>query len=117
MTGWRGLPASVLFVGVVRWIVFKASHPSNGAIDLLRRDDPLFDQTMRNDRRDPAVKEVQDSMVHALQANAQLVYSIPKVIRLGPTEVMAQFAQPLQPKKALVLHLRRQFAEPLQKRA
>jgi hypothetical protein len=56
-------------------------------------------------------------MVHALQANAQLVDSIPKVIRLGPTEVMAQFAQPLQPKKALVLHLRRQFAEPLQKRA
>ena len=86
-------------------------------IDLRRRDYALFHKAMRDHRRDRPVEEVQDPVVNSAKAEAQFVNPVSQEVRLGPTQLVAHLAQPLQPQVALVLYLRWQFVEPLHERA
>jgi hypothetical protein len=62
---------------------FEPLHALNGAVNLLRRDGPLFDQAMRDHRRDCSVEEVQDSVVNALKADPELVNPIAQKVGFG----------------------------------
>lgn len=96
------------------WVDFEPLLALKGAVDLLRRNDPLLDQPMRDHCRHCSVEEIQDSVVNALKADPELVNPIAQKVGLGPSQFVAHFTQPLQSQEALVLDLCGQSAEPLQ---
>lgn len=98
------------------WIDFEPLLALNGAVNLLRRNDLLLDQPMRDHSRHSYVKEVQDSVVNALKADAEFVNPVAQKVGLGPTQFVAHFTQPLQSEEAFVLGLCGQSAEPRQER-
>ena len=62
---------------------------------------------MRDYGRKRAVKEVQDPVVNAAQADAQCVDAVAQEVRFGSTQFVAHLAQALQAEVALVLYFRR----------
>ena len=91
---------SSLLICVLRRIRLKPLLALDGAIDLFRRDYALFRNTVRDHRRNRAVKEVQDPVVNAAQADAQFVDSVAQEVRFGSTQFVADLAQALQPEVA-----------------
>src|ERR1043165_6141503 len=63
------------------------------------------------------MKEVQDTVVNALQADPKFVNSIAQKVGLRPPQFVAHFTQPLDSQKTLVLDSCRQSAKPGQERA
>ena len=63
------------------------------------------------------MEEVQDPEMHVLEADAKLVYPIPKVISLRTAQFMSQLAQSFKPEEAFRLRFDRQLAVPVEKRA
>jgi hypothetical protein len=96
------------------WVDFESLLALNGAVNLLRRDDPLFDQPMRDHRRPCSMEKVQNSMVNALKADPKFINPIAQKIGLGPPQFVAHLTQSLQSQKALILDFCRQPAEPPQ---
>lgn len=62
------------------------------------------------------MEEVQDPVVNASQADAQLVDPVAQEVSFRPAQFVAHLAQSFQPEVALVLYLHRQPVEPLQER-
>ena len=79
------------------WVDFEPLLSFNGAVNLLWRDDPLFDEPMRDHSRHRSVKEVQDTVVNALEADPEFVNPIAQEVGLRPSQFVAHFTQPLQP--------------------
>lgn len=89
----------------------------DGTLDFLRRNYPLFDKAVRDYCRDCPMEEIQDSVMHSLEAYTEFVNAVAQEIGFGPPQFVAQFPQSLQSEIAFILCLRRQLAEPVQKRA
>jgi len=103
MAGLVRLAMSSLRVNVPRRIRLEPLLALYGAINLLRRDRPLFHKAVRNHCCERPVEEVQDPVVNASKAYPQFVDSVAQKIRFGSTQLVAQLAEPLQSEVALVL--------------
>jgi len=67
----------------------KALFPFHGNINLLSRHDPLFDEAVRNNRRQVAMEEVENAVVHSANAGTELVDTVAKIIGLRPAELVS----------------------------
>ena len=67
---------------------------------------------MREHGHTLAVEEIEHAVIDPLEANAKLIDSISKDVRLGPSKLMAKVFEPLEPREALVLCLGRQPIKP-----
>ena len=76
----------------------------------------LFRQCVSEYRCGPAVKEVQNPIVHVLKPDAQFMDSLTEKVCFRPPKLMPQLCQPLNSDRALVLRLRGQTVEPLKNR-
>src|SRR5688572_17852037 len=77
----------------------------NGAVDLDWRHHPLLGETMGNDGRDVAAKEVQHAVMNSLMPDPQLVNPVTKQVRLRSPQFVATCSQALQPRFTLRDHL------------
>src|ERR1039457_5264541 len=108
MAGFVRLAMSSLLVSVPGRIRLKPPLVLYGAIDLLRRDQLLFHQTVRHPRCERRVEEAQDPVMTSSKTDPQFVDSVAQEVRFGPPQFVAHLAHPLQPEVALVLYFRRQ---------
>src|SRR5271156_1116812 len=74
----------------------------------------LLGQSMREDRCDSAVKEVENPVVDVPQSDSQFVDAVTKKVGFRTPQLMSQFCEPLNPDSALVLRLGRQAIEPIE---
>jgi hypothetical protein len=88
---------------------------SAGEINLLRRDFPFFDKTVRHNHKVAPVKEVEHPIMDALQTDAKLVNAVPEQVGFRAPEFMAQLGKTLQANTALILRLGMKPVEPFQK--
>ncbi len=96
------------------WIYFEALLPVYGALDLFRRDGPLFNEPMRDNCRHCSVEKIQDPVLNTLKAHPEFVYPLAQKVSFGSPQFVANFTQPLQSQETLVLHLCGLFVKPLQ---
>jgi len=68
------------------WVRFVPSLPRYRLLDLPLRNLAFFLQTVRNHDSGIAVEEVQNPVVHAGDARAELVYSIAQIVGLRPAQ-------------------------------
>jgi hypothetical protein len=61
------------------------------SLDFLRWDCSLFHQTVRYDRSDGAMEEVQDSVMHSPKADAQFVNPVAQEIGFGTPKLVTHF--------------------------
>jgi hypothetical protein len=85
---------------VLRRVRLKPLLAFDRPVDLFR-DHPLFRKTVRDHGRHRAMEEVQDPVMNASRAGAQLLDAVSQEVRFGTTQFVAHLAQTFQPEVAL----------------
>ena len=102
---------------MLSWVGQERRLSSNGPVNFLGRNFPLLDEAVGHDHEVASMKKVEHPVIEALQANPKLLDAVPKQVCFRAPQFVAQFPQSLQSEIAFILCLRRQLAEPVQKRA
>jgi hypothetical protein len=79
---------SSFLIGVTFRVFHELVLALESSPDFLRRDDPLFDEAVGNDRRGVLVKEIEHAVIDPAEANPQLVDAVAQEIRFGPAELL-----------------------------
>src|SRR5690349_19694219 len=101
VVGFVRLAMSSLLVRVAGRIRLKPFLPLNCAINLLRRDDPLFHNPVRDHSCDRSVEEIQDPMMNSAKTDPEFVDAVTQEVRFRPAQLVLYLAQPLQPEVTL----------------
>jgi hypothetical protein len=72
-----------------RLFVFSLSHQRR--VDSVAGNSILFGQAVREDCRDSAVKEIENSIVDVLKSDSQFVYAVAEKIGFRPAQLVPQF--------------------------
>src|SRR5437763_641620 len=97
--------SSRLLKGMPDWVRFVSLLPCERVLDGGLGDPVLFRQSMCEHGRDPAVEEVQDSVVNVLETDSQFMYSVAEKVGFRSAQLVSEFRQPLDSDSALVLYL------------
>jgi len=77
-------------------VCFKLSLSLNCLRNFLGRDLVFFRNPMRDNRRNPAVKEVKDPIVHVLKSDTEFINSVPEQVGFGSSEFVAELSEPFK---------------------
>src|SRR5208282_126669 len=84
-------PSSRLFEGVELGIVLVSSLPRQRRLDSRGRNPVLFRQPVRQHSRDPAVKEVENPIIHVVTPRSQFMDAVAEKIGFRSAKLVSQF--------------------------
>jgi hypothetical protein len=84
------------------WILLKFRAPPNCLFDHHGWNTPFLDDSARQYGCDGSMKEVEDTIVHTLQADSKLMDAAVKQIRFRSTQFVTEFRETMNPDDTLV---------------